>query len=89
MPGYQNQHAKTQSLNHSIEISNGLSEDRNDKLKNALAEIKQLGGMLPICDSCKKIRYHSAVEFSHGICPECAKTYILILRFTLIKSDDS
>ncbi len=56
-------------------------------LKDALANIKTLSGMLPICASCKKIRddkgYWSAVEtylinhsevlFSHGICPDCEK----------------
>jgi hypothetical protein len=57
------------------------------ELKEALAKVKQLSGMLPICASCKKIRddkgYWSGVEtyiskhtdtvFSHGICPECEK----------------
>jgi PAS domain S-box-containing protein len=56
-------------------------------LQDALANIKTLRGMLPICASCKKIRddkgywsqielyirNHSEVEFSHGICPECQK----------------
>ena len=51
-----------------------------------LQEIKVLGGLLPICMSCKKIRddkgywnqieiyirSHSQAEFSHGLCPECA-----------------
>jgi len=50
-------------------------------------KIKILKGLLPICSSCKKIRddkgywkqiegyilEHSEAEFSHGICPECAK----------------
>ncbi|MDA8422044.1 MAG: response regulator [Nitrospiraceae bacterium] len=50
-------------------------------------EIKQLRGFLPICASCKKIRDdngywtqvevyisdHSDTEFSHGICPDCAR----------------
>lgn len=57
------------------------------ELKEALARVKQLSGMLPICASCKKIRddkgywsqieayitEHSEVLFSHGICPECEK----------------
>jgi len=56
-------------------------------LKDALAQVKTLGGMLPMCASCKKIRDdkgywmqveayiqdHSDAQFSHGICPECAK----------------
>ena len=57
------------------------------ELEAALAEIKTLGGMLPICSSCKKIRddqgywqqletyieTHSQALFSHGICPACSK----------------
>ncbi len=57
------------------------------ELKEALAHVKKLSGLLPICASCKKIRDdkgywqqieayirdHSEAEFSHGICPECMK----------------
>lgn len=57
----------------------------NHELKDALATIKTLQGILPICSSCKKIRdekghwnqielyisEHSGAEFSHGLCPEC------------------
>lgn len=57
------------------------------ELKKAREEIKSLRGILPICASCKKIRddkgywnqietyisRHSEVDFSHGICPECAE----------------
>jgi ligand-binding sensor domain-containing protein len=53
----------------------------------ALADIKTLHGLLPICAWCKKVRddggywnqieeyvsEHSQAEFSHGICPECRK----------------
>ena len=56
-------------------------------LKTALKEVKKLSGLIPICASCKKIRddrgywnqlevfiqKHSEAEFSHGVCPECAK----------------
>jgi len=58
-----------------------------DELHQALAEIKTLSGLLPICSSCKKIRddegawslleeyitEHSEATFSHGLCPGCAK----------------
>jgi hypothetical protein len=51
-------------------------------------EVKLLEGLLPICASCKKIRdekgewqvleayitRHSQASFSHGVCPDCAKT---------------
>ncbi|MFI5295266.1 MAG: hypothetical protein ACHQ0Y_09610 [Thermodesulfovibrionales bacterium] len=66
-----------------------FDERRNliNKLENAVKEIKQLSGLLPICASCKKIRddkgcwnqietyisKHSEAEFTHSICPECAK----------------
>lgn len=57
------------------------------ELKEALLKIKTLSGLLPICASCKKIRddngywnqiesyikTHSEAEFSHSICPNCAK----------------
>ncbi|GAB4334402.1 MAG: hypothetical protein Kow0037_13110 [Calditrichia bacterium] len=56
------------------------------ELREALSQVKQLRGMLPICASCHKIRddqgywqnvevyirEHSEAEFSHGICPDCA-----------------
>jgi PAS domain S-box-containing protein len=55
--------------------------------EDALHNIKTLKGLMPICASCKRIRddkgywnqiesyiqQHSDAEFSHGICPECAK----------------
>jgi PAS domain S-box-containing protein len=55
------------------------------ELTEALAQVKTLSGLLPICASCKKIRddngywqqvetyiqKHSDVDFTHGICPEC------------------
>ena len=57
------------------------------KMREALSKVKMLSGLLPICASCKKIRddkgywkqieayiqEHSEADFSHGICPECAK----------------
>ena len=62
-------------------------EKKNKEFQDALANVRQLTGMLPICASCKQIRddkgYWSAVEsyigkhteamFSHGLCPECEK----------------
>jgi PAS domain S-box-containing protein len=68
-----------------------LLEERDkliERLQKAMAEIRQLSGLIPICASCKKIRdddgfwhqveeyisRHSLAEFSHGICPECVRT---------------
>ena len=59
----------------------------HEGLEKLLAEVKTLGGMLPICSHCKKIRddkgywnqieaylnEHTDAEFTHGICPDCAK----------------
>jgi DNA repair exonuclease SbcCD ATPase subunit len=61
-------------------------ETANRRLNAALAEVKRLQGLLPICAACKRIRdqkgewhameeyiqEHSEAEFSHGICPQCA-----------------
>ncbi len=55
------------------------------QLTSALADVKTLSGLLPICSSCKKIRDdtgywrtleryisdHSKAQFSHGLCDEC------------------
>jgi len=56
-------------------------------LENAISEVNKLSGLLPICASCKKIRddkgywkqiesyisEHSEADFTHAVCPECAK----------------
>lgn len=56
------------------------------ELREALATVKTLSGLLPICSVCKKIRdeeggwnrlesyihKHSGAKFSHGMCPDCA-----------------
>ena len=57
------------------------------ELQEALAEVRTLSGLLPICASCKSIRNdqgywqqieayikeHSKAEFSHSVCPKCAE----------------
>ena len=57
------------------------------ELREALAEVRKLSGLLPICSHCKKIRddqgywqavdkyisSHSGAQVSHSICPECLK----------------
>ena len=59
------------------------------ELQQALAQVKSLKGLLPICSWCKRIRddhgywleveaylhENSEVDFSHGICPECTERY--------------
>jgi len=60
---------------------------KNRELEEALAKVKVLSGLIPICSSCKKIRddkgywnqlerylhEHAGTEFTHGICPDCLK----------------
>jgi hypothetical protein len=59
------------------------------KLRQALAEVKILSGLLPICSYCKNVRNdsgywqeietyiqeHSTAQFSHGICTDCMKKH--------------
>ena len=58
-----------------------------ESLKESMAQIRVLEGIVPICGACKKIRdsagrwqqmeayieHRTHAEFSHGICPDCAR----------------
>ncbi len=58
--------------------------------REAVAQVKVLSGLLPICSRCKMIRddegywneleifidQHSEASFTHGICPSCSKEYL-------------
>lgn len=67
-----------------------VEQERDDfiaRLQEALANVRTLSGLLPICAHCKHIRddggywhrvehyvqKHTHAEFSHGICPDCAR----------------
>lgn len=66
-----------------VQISN---EQLISELRAAMAEVKTLSGLLPICASCKQVRddqgywsqidtylrKHTDISFSHGLCTECA-----------------
>jgi len=68
------------TLVHSLQL-------RQTELKEALAEVKTLRGLIPICSSCKKIRddkgtwnridsyiaAHSEAEFTHSYCNDCIR----------------
>jgi DNA-binding response OmpR family regulator len=70
-----------------------LSEHIQD-LSHALSRVRQLEGIIPICAYCKKIRDdknswqqleqyitdHSEALFSHGVCPDCAKKQMEIIK---------
>jgi phosphoserine phosphatase RsbU/P len=64
--------------------------DRVRRLEEALSNVKQLQGLLPICSYCKRIRddqnywqqvesyisVHSGVQFSHSYCPDCFEKFV-------------
>ena len=81
-------------VNHNLEneiIERKDAEEQKSRLiidlQSALAQVKTLSGLIPICSSCKKIRDdrgfwqqvevyvrdHSEAEFSHSICPDCLR----------------
>jgi len=71
----------------------------NQKLGEALSQVKQLRGLLPICSYCKRVRndgeYWSQIEeylrensdlkISHGICDQCYDKQAEILRQEVAK----
>ncbi|HLG14394.1 MAG TPA: response regulator [Blastocatellia bacterium] len=75
------------SIRYAIERTRAASERAKliRELQDALASVKTLSGLLPICSSCKSIRddngYWAQLEqyvasrtdaaFSHGMCPKC------------------
>lgn len=76
----------TKNLQNTMTSKDEL-ENANQELQDALANIKTLSGLLPICSKCKKIRddkgywnqiekyieNHTSALFSHGLCSECAE----------------
>jgi DNA-binding response OmpR family regulator len=82
-------HGDLLEIHRQLEQKNIQLEKFNRDLQQALAEVKTLSGLLPICANCKKIRddkgywgqiesymaKRTGVEFTHGICPDCAKKY--------------
>ena len=78
-----------QSRAEELGLLNAQLQGRTDQLEEALANVKTLRGMIPICSHCKKVRtddgyWHqveayvqrrSDAKFSHGLCPECIPLY--------------
>jgi len=70
-----------------LDLQQGLAA-RVKELQEALAQVKQLSGLLPICSYCKSIRsdknywqqvdsylvQHADAKFTHSICPTCFAT---------------
>jgi L-lactate permease len=83
-----------ETLEQKVAERTSALEASNLELKDVLAQVKTLSGMLPICASCKKIRddegyweevasyisKHLDVFFTHGLCPVCAKKALLELE---------
>lgn len=79
----------TRSIRYAIERKRTLLEKDCciARLRETLADVKTLSGLLPICASCKHIRddkgywhqvesyiqQHSSAVFTHGLCPKCAQ----------------
>jgi CheY-like chemotaxis protein len=80
-----NTHLTLRHLQKTLQVKNEQLQAKNNELEAALAKVKLLSGLLPICANCKKIRDdegywqqvevyirdHSEAEFSHGLCPDC------------------
>ena len=78
-------HLALRQLQLSLQEKNQELQAKNFELAAALAQVKKLSGLLPICANCKKIRNdagywqnveiyiheHSEADFSHGMCPDC------------------
>lgn len=78
-------------VGHAMDVTEQKAIERDlqtalAELHQAMAEVKTLSGLLPICAWCKKIRTesgewndlesyiteHSGAQFSHGVCSDCA-----------------
>src|SRR5690606_17811883 len=81
-------HGVIYSVARDITLRKRAEEEREQlvrELQEALAEVKTLQEILPICSYCRKIRddrdywltvehyiaQHTSSRFSHGICPAC------------------
>jgi PleD family two-component response regulator len=80
--------ARVDAFVNIVRLHRALRE-KNAALEAALAKVKLLSGLVPICSGCKQIRddkgywievehyiqKHSEAQFSHGLCPNCMKKY--------------
>lgn len=97
---YVAQHA-TQIALDKLGLAQNQLELKNQDLKKALVEVKQLSGIVPICSHCKQIRddkgywqqveqyisEHSEAQFSHGFCPACYEKELVKIDTWKEKSD--
>ena len=79
--------AHKEHLEDLVQDRTAALQRETERLQEALANVRTLSGLIPICASCKKIRddkgywnqlelyiqQNSDAQFSHGLCPECAR----------------
>jgi PleD family two-component response regulator len=82
-------HLEIGQLKQEMLQKNHELQERGQQLREALANVKTLKSLLPICAHCKQVRddqgywqqietyihKHTDTMFSHGICPDCMRTY--------------
>lgn len=85
--GYSKDISFPHEMQEKMEKLKTLEQNYHKQLKKALADVKSLSGIIPICSSCKSIRNdegywkalevfmeeHSEALFSHGLCNQCAE----------------
>jgi len=74
----------------------------NEDLRNALADIRTLQGLLSVCSGCRKIRddagawmplekyvtEHTNARVTHGLCPDCLRVYYPDVAEEVIRSTE-
>ena len=82
--------ARVQAGARVVQLQSNLA-DRVKELEDALFQVNQLQGLLPICSYCKSIRddqnywqkvenyiaQHSEAQFTHSICPDCLEKAVV------------
>jgi len=101
LQAYREERIRVSETNQRLSDSLDNLHKANRDLERSMAKVKRLSGLLPICSHCKKVRddkgywnqiesyihQHSEAEFSHGICPDCAKE--LYPEFDLYDENES
>jgi len=91
-------HITLKERNDLVKEQRDLLTQKNEQLEAALAQIKRLEGIIPICSYCKKIRddknswqqlekyisEHSEALFSHGMCPDCVEVQMKEMLHSLL-----
>lgn len=87
------EHGVIYSIARDITAWRELDEERErlvEELRGALAEVKALRDIIPICSYCRKVRddsdywqsveqyisTHTSSRFSHSVCPECFHEHV-------------